>query len=165
MSFNDNRIRFFQNQNNGIIAVNRNFAIKQAKGKYVAFCDDDDLWMPEKLDKQLSFMERNKDIGLTYVPYSILKKDGSITGKFPKVKNIYRGNIFRLLYFKSIMANSGIIFRKSLIKEIGHLNENLEFVAMEDYDYWLKAALITKIDYIDAKPLLIQSEYSDKSIS
>ena len=56
-SFNDDRIKPFQNQNNGIIAVNRNFGINNSKGKYIAFCDDDDLWLPEKLNKQITVLE------------------------------------------------------------------------------------------------------------
>ena len=52
-SFEDKRIIAFQNQNNGIIAVNRNFGIKRANGDYIAFCDDDDLWLPNKLETQI----------------------------------------------------------------------------------------------------------------
>ena len=48
-SFNDERIIPFQNANDGVIAVNRNFGINKAKGDYIAFCDDDDSWYPEKL--------------------------------------------------------------------------------------------------------------------
>ena len=52
-SYNDKRIRYFKNQNNGVIAVNRNFGIKKARGEFITFCDDDDLWLPQKLEKQL----------------------------------------------------------------------------------------------------------------
>ena len=57
-SFNDKRIRSFQNQNNGIIALNRNIGIKAAKGEYIAFCDDDDLWVKEKLQKQIDIFDK-----------------------------------------------------------------------------------------------------------
>ena len=59
-SFNDERIRSFQNKNEGIIAVNRNFGIKKAKGEYIAFCDDDDIWFPKKLELQLKTMLTTK---------------------------------------------------------------------------------------------------------
>jgi glycosyltransferase involved in cell wall biosynthesis len=154
-SFNDNRIKSFQNRNYEVIAINRNFGIKKAKGEYIAFCDDDDNWIAEKLDKQISFMQDHEDVGLTYVPYSFLNADGTITGNFPKQKNIFRGKVFRQLYFKSIIANSGVVIRKDLVKEIGYLNEDIKYVAMEDYDYWLRISLKTNVGYIEEEPLLL----------
>ena len=56
-SYKSEKIQAYQNHNNGIIAVNRNFAVKRAKGKYLAFCDDDDLWLPNKLELQVQYME------------------------------------------------------------------------------------------------------------
>ena len=56
-NYKSEKIQAYQNHNNGIIAVNRNFAIKHAKGKYLAFCDDDDLWLPNKLELQVQYME------------------------------------------------------------------------------------------------------------
>ena len=57
-SFNDERIRSFQSANDGIISVNRNYGIKKAKGKYIAFCDDDDSWKPKKLQVSMEYIEK-----------------------------------------------------------------------------------------------------------
>ena len=59
-SFKFDKIRPYQNHNNGIIAVNRNFGIEKAKGDYIAFCDDDDVWMPDKLEKQVDYLQQHK---------------------------------------------------------------------------------------------------------
>lgn len=56
-SYKSEKIQAYQNHNNGLIAVNRNYGIKHAKGKYLAFCDDDDLWLPNKLELQVKYME------------------------------------------------------------------------------------------------------------
>lgn len=53
----DNRIRLIELQENGGAAIARNTGINNAKAKYVAFLDSDDLWLPEKLEKQLAFMQ------------------------------------------------------------------------------------------------------------
>lgn len=55
----DKRIRFLKNPKNSGAAVSRNYAIREAKGRWIAFLDSDDLWVPEKLEKQLKFMVDN----------------------------------------------------------------------------------------------------------
>ena len=58
-SFNDTRIRYFRNEQNSGAAVSRNRALLEARGRWVAFLDSDDLWLPEKLEHQICFMEKN----------------------------------------------------------------------------------------------------------
>jgi glycosyltransferase involved in cell wall biosynthesis len=60
----DERIRFFKNANGGIIAVNRNVGIRQSRGQMLAFCDDDDLWTPNKLERQLAVFRADRHIGI-----------------------------------------------------------------------------------------------------
>lgn len=55
----DERIKYLKNEKNSGAAVSRNRALREAKGKWIAFLDSDDLWMPEKLEKQIRFMEKN----------------------------------------------------------------------------------------------------------
>ena len=57
-SFKDERIKYIKNKKNSGAAVSRNRALREAKGKWIAFLDSDDLWMPDKLEKQISFMEK-----------------------------------------------------------------------------------------------------------
>lgn len=58
-SFADSRIRYIKNAKNGGAAVSRNLALREAKGRWIAFLDSDDLWEPTKLEKQIHFMEEN----------------------------------------------------------------------------------------------------------
>ena len=55
----DDRIRYLKNEKNSGAAVSRNYALREAKGKWIAFLDSDDLWHPEKLEKQIEFMISN----------------------------------------------------------------------------------------------------------
>ena len=55
----DGRIRYLKNERNSGAAVSRNRALREARGKWIAFLDSDDLWMPEKLEKQIEFMKKN----------------------------------------------------------------------------------------------------------
>ena len=58
-SFTDERIRYFHNDHNSGAALTRNYALREAQGEWIAFLDSDDLWLPEKLEKQLDFMNQN----------------------------------------------------------------------------------------------------------
>lgn len=64
----DKRILFFSNAKNSGAAECRNYALRIAKGRWIAFLDSDDLWVPEKLERQLSFMVKN-DCKFSYTEY------------------------------------------------------------------------------------------------
>ena len=75
----DKRIRYLKNENNSGAAVSRNRALREAKGKWVAFLDSDDLWMPDKLSKQIRFMEKNS-YHFSYTNYSEIDTKGRRKG-------------------------------------------------------------------------------------
>ena len=78
-AFCDSRIRYFENENNRGAAVSRNKALREAKGKWIAFLDSDDMWLPEKLERQIEFMEVN-DYHFSYTNYSEINIDGEKNG-------------------------------------------------------------------------------------
>lgn len=75
----DSRIRLFQNKINSGAAVSRNKALREAKGRWIAFLDSDDLWEPTKLEKQVRFMEEN-GYKFSYTCYQEMDADGNLTG-------------------------------------------------------------------------------------
>lgn len=75
----DNRIKLFRLDKNSGGGVARNNSIKQANGRYIAFCDSDDKWHPSKLEKQISFMQE-KDCALSYTSYMTCAENGDIHG-------------------------------------------------------------------------------------
>lgn len=77
--FSDTRIRYLKNEKNSGAAVSRNKALREAKGRWVAFLDSDDMWMPEKLEKQIAFMETNA-YSFSYTNYEEINVDGVKTG-------------------------------------------------------------------------------------
>ncbi len=79
-SFHDDRIRYLKNEKNSGAATSRNRALREAKGKWIAFLDSDDLWLPEKLEKQIAFMEKN-DYHFSYTDYIEIDEDSKPNGK------------------------------------------------------------------------------------
>ena len=140
-SFNDEQIRPFQNANDGIIAVNRNFGIKKAKGDYIAFCDDDDLWYPEKLMVCYNFF--NSKVDLIYHDLKIIGKKRIFGRKVMEGRNLKSPVLVDLLINGNTIWNSSAMVRKSIIDSVGGLDEKKEMVTVEDYNTWLKIAEIT----------------------
>lgn len=76
----DVRIRYIKNEANSGAAVSRNRALREAKGKWMAFLDSDDLWEPDKLKKQITFMEKN-DYHFSYTDYIEIDEESYPNGK------------------------------------------------------------------------------------
>ncbi len=76
-NFDDPRIKVHQLTHNGGAGVARNNSIEKANGRYIAFLDSDDLWLPRKLEKQIEYMEKN-GYALTYSSYQVFDNTGTI---------------------------------------------------------------------------------------
>ncbi|CAM3614025.1 glycosyltransferase family 2 protein [Halomonas lysinitropha] len=76
----DSRITLIRLEKNAGAAVARNAGIEAAKGRFIAFLDSDDLWLPEKLSAQVAFME-STGAALSYTGYEVMKEDGERTGE------------------------------------------------------------------------------------
>lgn len=75
----DGRIHLYQNHCNSGAEVSRNYAMREARGRWIAFLDSDDLWEPTKLEKQVRFMEEN-GYAFSYTEYQEMDTDGNLTG-------------------------------------------------------------------------------------
>lgn len=134
----DSRIRLFHNEQNQGCAYSRNLALREAKGDWIAFLDSDDLWLPEKLTKQLNFMVQNQ-YDFTYTNYNRIDEDNTdlkeiISG--PKV--VTKRKIFRYCYIGCLTAiykadSVGLI---QVEEKIGN--------GRNDYALWLKVGKICK---------------------
>lgn len=79
-SANDNRIQLFQLENNSGTGVARNFALSKCQGRFIAFLDSDDLWKPNKLEKQIDFMQKNQ-LPFTFSFYECINEQGKPVNK------------------------------------------------------------------------------------
>jgi glycosyltransferase involved in cell wall biosynthesis len=77
---NDNRIVIFKNNKNSGAAVSRNNSLSYAQGKFVAFIDSDDRWLPDKLEKHINFMEKS-NADFSFTAYELINERGIVTGQ------------------------------------------------------------------------------------
>ena len=126
----DCRIHYLKNEKNSGAAISRNKALREAKGQWIAYLDSDDLWMPEKLEKQIKFMEENGYV-FSYTNYEEIDVDGYKTGvKVTGPKKITKTGMFNYCWpgCLTVMYDANKI---GLI-QIEDIKKN------NDYAMWLK---------------------------
>lgn len=138
----DERIRLFINEENSGAAASRNRALREATGKWIAFLDSDDLWLSEKLEKQLAFMSEN-GYKFSYTSYEHVDENGEklhikVTG--PRV--LSKRKMFRYCYpgCLTVMYDCSDIGVVQIPDEIAN-GEN-------DYAIWLKVVKYYKCYYL-----------------
>ena len=146
--FSCRRLTYLKINNNGIIAASRNAALSKAKGEWVAFLDSDDRWMKDKLQVCMESVSHETDF-----IYHNLKIDNNSSGyntrKTLKSWKLKAPILLDLLVNGNAIANSSVVVRKKFLYEIDGLNEEPQLVGSEDYNTWLRIALLTdKFTYI-----------------
>ena len=124
----DSRVCVYTNQCNSGIASTRNIAMEKAKGEYIAFLDSDDVWQPQKLDKQLYYM-MDKNAVISYTATSYMDAGGQMSDYIlqavPKLE-------YEQLLRKNLMSCSSVMVRSDLMSPfpVGFMHE--------DYAVWLR---------------------------
>lgn len=133
------RLKYIRQENRGVSAA-RNAGIKMSLGDYVAFLDEDDTWLPEKLDRQLRYFEelrtRKINPGFIYTGYYYMLEHGEIVSK-----TLYRaaGNHYRTLLFLNIVGPpSSMLVPRLVLDQVGFFDEELKNV--EDWELCLRIA-------------------------
>ncbi|MBP2076171.1 glycosyltransferase family 2 protein [Oceanobacillus polygoni] len=125
----DNRIKLIVLEENSGSAVARNTAMENAKGRYIAFLDSDDRWLPEKLDKQLRFMQE-KDIAFSFTTYVRILEDGTKTNAISTTPESVN---YDDLMKRCVIGCLTVMLDRD---KVGHL-KMVNIRTRQDYVYWL----------------------------
>ncbi len=143
----DARIRYYCNTNNKGGAASRNRGIREAQAAYIAFLDDDDEWLPEILQLQVSLLDqRSPDVGGVYTGYEKIKEStGESLGVTLPTK---KGDLsYELLLSNPLAGTSGLLFRKHCFDVVGVFDEALS--SFQDYDLWIRISKYFQFEYIN----------------
>lgn len=125
----DSRIRLIRFKENRGPAVARNVAIEHAKGRYLAFLDGDDQWMPEKLEKQLRFMQ-DSQIAFSFTKYMKITEDGKETNS---IINIPEKVNYKQLLKHNVIGCLTVMLDVEMIGEV----KMIDIRSRQDFALWL----------------------------
>jgi glycosyltransferase involved in cell wall biosynthesis len=140
------RIRYIFQENGGP-AKARNRGIKASSGKYVAFLDADDIWLPLKLKKQVNTFRHRPELAMVFTEHCLFNERGVYKTSLGKKKKLLKGDIARNIFLHSGVATSTVMVRKDVFSEIGLFEEAL-YIA-EDDNMWIRIAANFKVELID----------------
>ena len=150
---NDSRLRYIKLEENKGANHARNVGIRNAVGNYIAFNDSDDLWLPEKLEKQMKLMllEDSEQLGCVYCVVTKYQNGESVAIS-PDMENIGENAIGSLRYYMLghlFISTQSLLIKKSVLEEVGGFQEELK--RLQDWELLLRISGKYKFTLVQEK--------------
>jgi len=135
----DDRFHYLPGEHVGFPTAPRNRGIRMGNAEYIAILDDDDLWLPEKLERQVEFLNSHPDCVL--LGCNAFYWSG--TGSWRECPLYFRKNMQSRIRYSELLrynclVHSSVVMRRTAIEQAGLYNENLDPPVGEDYELWLR---------------------------
>jgi glycosyltransferase involved in cell wall biosynthesis len=129
----DKRVHYYYQENQGQ-SVARNRALKECKGEMICFLDSDNLFKPDKIAFQISFLRDNPDVDIIYGDNETIDTIGCVLHNNNMKR--YSGNIYKRLLIDNFVSMNTAMVRKNCFDELGGMDESIRVA--DDYDLWLR---------------------------
>lgn len=144
ISKHDNRVHLLHYEQSKGGNYARNIGIDYSKGEFIAFLDDDDEWLEDKLRKQLDVFNMDKEIGLVYTGVKCIYVNEAV--EYLSIPSIY-GNLNKTILFENcIGTTSSVMVRREMFEKAGKFDLNLE--ALQDFELWIRICQVTKVGVV-----------------
>jgi glycosyltransferase involved in cell wall biosynthesis len=152
-------VRFIRQEQRGVSAA-RNRGLCAARGKWLAFLDSDDEWLPEKLGRQLEALRAEPEHSLCHANEIWIRRGRRVNPM--KKHEKFGGRIFQACLPLCIISPSSAVLHRELFDEFGLFDET--FPVCEDYDFWLRVCARRPVLYLD-EPLIVKYGGHDDQLS
>lgn len=160
-SFQDSRIRFFQLKKNQGAPAARNFGINQANGEWIAFQDSDDVWLPDKLEKQIEIIKKLKKPCIVYTSFYRYKQGKVEYIPDKKDRRNKSGIIHKELLLGNFITTQTVLAAKECLVKVGGFA--VDMPRLQDWELWLRLSKFYPFYWIDEP--LVDVFYTEQSIS
>jgi len=168
----DPRIKVVTYEKNEHICYAGNEGYKQAHGKYIALCGHDDIWMNDKLEKQVEYLVNHKDVGACFTLTSIIDDLGKVYPHDGKVNDLYhtfdKDNRGRIEWLQLLMDYGNCFCAPSVLMQAGCIEDRLysyPYVQLQDYLLWLNVLKKWDVHIIQERLTLYRHFDGDKNLS
>ncbi len=141
----DPRIRIVRFDQNCGVSAARNDGVKVSNGQWIAFLDSDDYWHRHKLQKQLQWLDINREIAIMQTKEVWIRNGVRVNP--PRTHEKIQGDIFKQSLDRCMITPSSVILSRELFDSSGGFNESLR--ACEDYDLWLRICSRNRVGLLD----------------
>lgn len=155
---NPDTFRYLNLSHSGRPGKVRNTGTREAEGGYLSFLDSDDQWKPEKLTRQVAFLEEHPDVRICHTR-EIWQRGRRIVSQAGQ-RHKRSGDIFTDALKKCIIGPSTVMIHRELFEEFGGFREDLEIA--EDYELWLRITAKYPVGYIDEPLVIKRGGHSDQ---
>jgi glycosyltransferase involved in cell wall biosynthesis len=131
------RVVYLKQKNSGVM-VARNTGLRNARGRYVALLDGDDLWLPRFLEALVGMLEADRAVSVAY-PNAYFFGSPQFAGKLHQdVFPVSEPVTFERVLKRECFIFGSLVFRRSVMDEVGMFDENLQGAGAEDFELWLR---------------------------
>jgi len=145
-AMSDPRIRYIFQENQGISGA-RNTGVQTARGRYIAFLDSDDVWLPDLLQAAVETLDTDPAIGLVYARAQAFDREGTPlpqkTGAPPK----FADDPLQSALWGDFVTTITVVVRRELLERVGPFDETMK--GNEDWDMWIRLARVSQFRFVD----------------
>ena len=145
-SIKDPRIKLYRLEQNEHISHATNYGFQKVTGAYLARIDSDDIWYPQKLEKQITFLKNNPEYKICFAWIDLIDEYGNSINEQQKellgvFETTFQGQsdcLHRFFFGGNCLSHPSVVMRTELMRETGDFN--LAYMQSHDFDYWVRIA-------------------------